>query len=498
LFWKIFFWFWGTMLLIGLTLYLVVLTTPPDPMPRPWRETAGHLLASYAAQSAAHWEKDGRAATNAYFDFLERDTQGHFWLYDGTGRELSGRPIPPLIPSSQLLPPPPGRDPRNSPRKRVPVETALRLREIAHRAAARNAAVFQFVPPRVLVGQRVLSPAGRSYVLVGSLARPAFPRAIAGPRRQLIGLLALAALSTLVCYALARSLTAPILTLRRATQRLAGGELSTRVASHIEKRRDEIADLARDFDAMAERIELLLTSQRRLLGDVSHELRSPLARLSMALGLARHHAASGAGIELDAALDRIAREKERLNELIGQLLELVRLESGEGAEPPEKIDLAALVREIAEDADFEAQAMQRHVHITRADACFINGSRELLRRAVENVVRNAVAYTAPETSVEIGLERGDACGCVRVRDHGPGVPEAALEKLFQPFYRVAEARDRQSGGVGLGLAITERAVRSHGGSVIAVNAPGGGLRIELCLPITDAPIADVPFTDAAA
>jgi two-component system sensor histidine kinase CpxA len=482
LFWKIFGWFWGAMLLIGCALYLVVLTTPPDPMPRPWRETASRLLASYANQSVLHWEHGGRAQTNAYFDALERDTQGHFWLFDTKGQELTGRPIPPHIPNSQLLPPP-ERDPRHLSRKRIPVETAEYLQKIALRAANQHTTVFQLAHPRILIGQNVLSPSGQRYILVGSLARPAFARVIAEPRRQMIGVLALAVLSTLVCYALARSLASPILALRQATQGLAAGDLSTRVASQIATRRDEIADLAHDFDAMAERIEILLTSQRRLLGDVSHELRSPLTRLSMALGLARHHAGNGAEDELVAAHERIAREKERLNELISQLLELVRIESGENGERPQKIDLTTLLHEIAEDADYEAQMTNRHVSLVRADACSIEGSQELLRRALENVVRNAVAYTKPGSTVEIGLTVRNACVCVLVRDHGPGVPAAALEKLFQPFYRVAEARDRQSGGVGLGLAITERAVRANRGTVTAHNAPDGGLQIEIRLPI---------------
>jgi two-component system sensor histidine kinase CpxA len=204
----------------------------------------------------------------------------------------------------------------------------------------------------------------------------------------------------------------------------------------------------------------------------------------MALGLARRHAATGATSDLEEALDRIGREKERLNELIGQLLELVRLESGETQAEHEQVDLDALVRDIAADAQFEAQARDRKVLLSGSIDCKILGSPELLRRAIENVVRNALTYTAPQTAVEVRLHSdGEVCS-ITVRDHGPGVPEESLERLFEPFYRVQTSRDRQSGGVGLGLAITQRAIRAHHGAVHACNVPDDGLQIEIRLPVS--------------
>jgi len=278
--------------------------------------------------------------------------------------------------------------------------------------------------------------------------------------------------------------------LREATRRLAEGDLSARTGASEKKRRDEVADLGRDFDAMAERMEILLTSQRRLLGDVSHELRSPLTRLSMALALARHHATSGNQNEVEVAFERITREKERLNQLIGQLLDLVRLESGEYSDVREILDLEKLVGEIADDADFEARQHGREVSIIHSTPCRVFGSHELLRRAIENVVRNAVAYTPPDTAVQIALDVQREYSLLRVRDRGEGVPEESLSKLFEPFYRVAEARDRHSGGVGLGLAISARAVASHGGSILAANAAEGGLELEIRLPLaTSTPFA---------
>jgi len=245
--------------------------------------------------------------------------------------------------------------------------------------------------------------------------------------------------------------------------------------------------LSQDFDSMAARIETLVTSQRRLLGDISHELRSPLVRLSVALGIAKRRAETEAP-GLIGPLDRIERESERLNDLIGQLLTLTRLETSPDEVEKTQVDLGPLIAQVVADADFEAQANNRKVEITATGECKIFGNVELLRSAIENVVRNGVRYTAENTSVKVALQclndggRGDAV--VSVRDYGTGVPEEALNDLFRPFYRVADARDRRSGGTGLGLAITERAVRLHGGTIKAANAPEGGLTVEIRLPAT--------------
>lgn len=506
LFWKIFGWFWGAMVLIGLALYLVVLTARPDPMPAPWRESAAQTMTAYASSATQQFESNGQRGLREYLAKIGQSSFSHFWLFDGSGRELSGFPIPPPGPDQRLLPPPddepppPPDSPRNSRRRRRhrgPIESPERVDFVRRRAGQNDAAIFENFKPRILVGQRVRAASGRTYVLVGSLLEPRFARQIADPRHQILGGVLLLGLSLLVCYGLVRYLTSPLIELREATRRLSEGDLSARTGAGQKKRRDEVADLGRDFDAMAARIETLMTSQRRLLGDVSHELRSPLARLSMALGLARRHAESGASLELVEDFNRIGREKERLNELIGQLLELVRLESGENPAPRERIELEELVREIAEDAAFEARAAGKGVLVARAERCHVFGARELLQSAIENVVRNALAYTAPATIVEINLAVEADYSVLRVRDRGAGVPDDAVMKIFEPFYRVASARDRQSGGVGLGLAITQRAVASHGGSIVARNVPeNGGLEIEMRLPL--APSTLVPTGEAAA
>jgi two-component system sensor histidine kinase CpxA len=292
-------------------------------------------------------------------------------------------------------------------------------------------------------------------------------------------LLAIVMVSGLVSVLLARWLSRPVRVLRAATQQMAGGDLSVRVAPSLRGADSETQALGRDMDRMAERIQELLDSQRRLLRDVSHELRSPLARLNIALELVRRRSPE----DVAPAFDRIERETERLNAMIGELLTLSRLESGQGLEQRSAVDLASLLEEVVHDVGFEAEQHGSHVEIGTRDACSVDGSEELLRRALENVLRNAVRFTEPGSTVRADLGADGGQVSLRVRDHGPGVPESALEDIFKPFYRVGDDRARGSGGTGIGLAITRRAVLLHGGAVSAENVEGGGLLVTLTLPL---------------
>ncbi len=297
-----------------------------------------------------------------------------------------------------------------------------------------------------------------------------------------MGMLAL--ISGIVCYALAKYLTTPLVALRHATHKLSEGDLSARAVSRPAAGRDEIGQLVADFNSMADRIESLVTVQNRLTTDISHELRSPLARLSVALEIAREKA----GPQATAALDRIETEAERLNELVGQILMLSRLESDADKTTPAAVELSELLENVANDASFEATKKNCRVNLTIAHSCSIEGNRELLRRSFDNVLRNAIHYTDAGSSVDVSLEcvNGDAppAALIRIRDRGVGVPENELRNIFQPFHRVEGDRARQSGGAGLGLAICDRAVRLHGGTIAARNAQDGGLLIEIMLPVT--------------
>ncbi len=289
--------------------------------------------------------------------------------------------------------------------------------------------------------------------------------------------LAVFLVSGLASYLLARYLTRPLGHLRDATQRFAEGDLAVRVGPGLRGTAGEIHALGADFDRMAERIEQLLATQKRLLRDVSHELRSPLARLSVALGIARKRATP----ELDAPLDRIELESERLSELVGRILTVTRLENARSTKG-ELIELGALLDEVVRDARYEAQG-QRRVTLRAGEGGELFGDPISLRHAVENVVRNAVRLTGEGTEVEVALAPRDVGGyAITVRDRGPGVPEAELGKIFEPFYRVDSSRDRTTGGTGIGLAIADLAVRMHDGTIRAENVPDGGLRVTIELP----------------
>ncbi len=447
LFFKIFFWFWLAVGLLIAAIAVAVVATETDPVGTRWRELMGRALTFQTYSAVQVFERDGAEALGAHLNRLQSTTQIRATLLDSEARELVRRGIPP------------GTEP-----------LIVRARQSGRPEA-------EFSRDKTLAALQIEAASGKRYILVCEVPGGLMTQFRATPRARFFRFLAAILTVGVVCYGLARYLTKPIVALRAATQRLASGDLSARVSET--SRQDELADLGRDFNRMAERIEALMKSQQRLVGDVSHELRSPLARLSVALELARLKA----GTEAAPELDRIERETERLNELIGQLLTLAKMESGVSAPPMTNVALNELIQEIVADAGFEAAARNRQVKLLRCDNCQTEGSPELLRRAIENVVRNAVRYTAEATAVEVTLERDGNQAVISVRDFGKGVPEASLSQLFEPFYRVADARDRQTGGIGLGLAITKSAIHLHGGQVSAVNAESGGLIITLTLPV---------------
>jgi two-component system sensor histidine kinase CpxA len=280
------------------------------------------------------------------------------------------------------------------------------------------------------------------------------------------------ALVVLLCWGLARYLTSPLRRLGSAVERFGRGDLTARAE---ESRKDELGELAASFNRMANHIETLLAAERRLLLDVSHELRSPLARLSVAVELARTHERAA------PPLDRIQREADRLNALIQQMLEVTRAEVEPLRMRTETLRLDELVTGLVDDCSIEADARGCGLELASLGAVAVDGDAELLRRAVENIIRNAIRYAPAESSVEVVVENGGGWAKVTVRDYGPGVPEEALPRLFDPFYRVEQDRDRKSGGVGLGLSIARRAVELHRGHLRAVNA-SPGLLVEIELP----------------
>ncbi|MCG6948866.1 MAG: HAMP domain-containing protein [Acidobacteria bacterium] len=450
LFLRIFLWFWVAMLVLG---GVLVVTSPFFTKSRPRIERW--------ERGAEEWaeERVNRAAQRiAESGIDESRLRGHrgpgrrgseIYVFDLSGRRLLGGEAPePVVDLAQTV-------------------AASGSKESARRGGLHLAA------------RPVTDPDGRSLVVVSTLHRP--PRLIdllePGALWWRLGLLALVV--GVFSLVLARYLSSPVGELRRATQSLSAGNLSARVGSPVDRRRDEIGGLARDFDAMAGRLENLVGSQRRLLRDVSHELRSPLARLTVALQLARDRD----GARATEAFDRIERETGRLDNLIGQLLLLERLEARTPEAEAITFDLGELVNEVVDDASFEASSSRRTVELDSGSRCLMKGHPALVRSALDNVIRNAVRHTLEGASVEVAVDRRGETAGITIRDHGSGVPEKQLEAVFEPFARVGEARERSTGGAGLGLAIARRAIEVHGGTVSARNHPDGGLEVSIRLPL---------------
>lgn len=439
LFVRIFVSFWLAMTLIGTTFAIIYTTTIPESRIERYRFFQMQAVRSHGTDVKAALERGDVQAAESLRATLRARTHFESYLFRD-GEQIFGDPAPEAV--------------RVWATAKAPVS---RTDDVEHVYA---------------------QPVGDGVVVVG--LRPRRSRLIKyiSPDTLPLRLVVLFIISGLICFALARYLTRRIRTLRTATQTLAAGDLSVRVASTLTDGRDEAAALGRDIDRMAARIQSLLEAQQRLLRDVSHELRSPLARLTVALELARRRA----GDDAAPSLDRIERESDRLAELIGEVLTLARLDDG-GPEPQRtRLELRELVEEIVQDADFEGGTTAAVV-LAPGPVVPIDGVPELLRRAIENVVRNALSFTAEGTRVEVSVDRDGDHARVRVRDHGAGVPEESLTEIFSPFYRVGTARTRGTGGTGLGLAITARAIALHGGEVAAHHAEGGGLVVELRLPM---------------
>jgi signal transduction histidine kinase len=445
LFLKIFLTFWATLLLIALAFAVTFWLRSDNPEPR-LRAGAAAAASVFGGAAVEEYERHDVVGLQNYLSRIRENSRLNASLYKDDGTLVAGQVEAPADLIIQALE---GGEARIRPRGQASL--------IAIRCPGANGAQYVFVaetrrggpPPRGLMG---------------------------GPSESVRWALAIS-ISGLICYALASYMTSPILRLRAATRALAGGNLQARAPAL--SRADEIGDLVRDFNVMAGRLESLVNSQNRLIRDISHELRSPLARLGVALEIAREQTGGAA----QQSFDRIEHEAEQLNIMIGNLLTLARLESDSSAQHRGVVRLGDMLKTVCDDARFEAQAHGSDVQVTRCDQVAITGDASLLRSAIENVIRNAVSYTRPETDVEVALEDRGAVAVISVCDHGPGVPENDLERIFDPFYRTASARERSSGGTGLGLAITRRAVLSHGGTVSASNRPGGGLCVEISLPI---------------
>jgi len=463
LFLKIFIAFWLMMVLTITVLTLMFRLSNAESLPERARHGAfGEALTLYSEAAVRIYEREGPRALEQFASRSQQESGTEIFLF-----AADGRPITQAIPDGNVV-------------------TALRdLQEHPDQAASppRQFPLFFTGVARATWSRPVVSSAGKHYIFVARFRQPGAPPPFFSPLRIAVSIL----IAGLVCFLLSSYLTRPLKKLQSTVKAFAEGNLDARVTPELGKRHDELAELGREFDDMAERIEGLISSQKRLLADISHELRSPLARLSVALELARKHS-NGKAIP---ALDHIEQESDRVNKLVGQLLALTRLESGAERVPPETVALEDLLQLIIGDAAFEAKPLGKQVTALEMDQCRVRGSTELLHSAFENVIRNAVRHTAPGTAVEVSLRWRMEKAVLAVRDHGPGVPEPELQHIFEPFYRVSEARERTSGGVGLGLSIAERTVKLHGGIIHAENAHDG-LLVTIELPLAPMPAPAQP------
>lgn len=448
LFLKIFFWFWATVVLTGAALILTFIVEPRS-VPSRWHGTLTNTARYSGTIAVETAEREGIGSTSAYLERLEHETHMTACLFDSAGKVIAGTRCQDFLNMASHV-------------------TALKTSDFSMKYGITRVALM-------LTGQ-----SGRGYIFATEL--PAGPRAALGIDRAAIVLQWGVALlvSGLICSLLTRYLTAPILRLQEMSQKLTAGDLSVRAGPELAQRRDEMGELIRDFNAMAARIEELISRQRQLTSDVSHELRSPLARLNVALDLGRQRKGD------DPAFDQMDEDIRLLDEMIGRLLTIARLDTSAPQVPMLDVDLADLLSQIVRNAEFESRELNGGISLASSEQCIVWGNAELLYSAIENVVRNAVRYTEKGSCVEVCMQcislSGRPSVHLTVRDYGPGVPEPELRNIFQPFYRVAAARDRQSGGTGLGLAIADRVVRMHGGTIRAENAASRGLRIEIVLP----------------
>jgi len=405
-----------------------------------------------ASETLASYESGGLLGLSAFNDQQRRIRGMDVTLYRNGENLLQRRPPPPLRPFlPQLL--------------------------------AADALVLQPGEGRWLAARALRTAQGERLQFIAFRGQPP-PHG----RRDLL-LMVQVALSILVIailgFVLARSLTAPIAAIQSATRRMADGDLAARTDSVTTLRGDELGALARDFNHMAARTEALVNQQRTVLQDVSHELRSPLARLQLLLELARH----GVSEHGSQQLDRAAKEISQLDDLIGEVLNLSRLETVLPGMSTVPIHLATLVQEVLDEHALEAEARQLDVHLS-TETAYVSGDAALLARALGNVVGNAIKFSPQGRAVALDVATENGNAMVTVRDHGPGVPPAQLSKLFQPFYRGDNAAIAE--GHGLGLAIAQRIITAHGGRISARNAMDGGLEVTVALKLAPEMPAETP------
>lgn len=443
---KIFGWFWLTLTAGSLVVLLVTFSTGTQLLGRRWMRLTQDL---YARTAVDFYKTGGKSALEQYEQTLRAGSGMQTCLLDGATRQALGGTLPSHV--NRVL---------NRTLETGQSSFRLGLLWTAATPVYDGSHLYVFV-----IEVRPL----RGFLDGRTFAAP------------LLGRLAMALIvAGIFCLFLTRHIVAPVRALQAAALQLAAGNLNSRVLPAIGPHEDELADTARAFDQMADRIQVLVQRRQELLADISHELRSPLTRISVSLELLRRG-------ESDV-LDKMESDLEQMNKMIGQILMLTRLDLQPSQVSAAPVDLVPILRRIASDAEFEMHSEDKRVTVSTPETCTVRGDAGLLHSCIENVVRNAVHYTPAGTAVEITLramlESTGKSQCeVLIQDHGPGVPPSTLPFLFQPFYRVSQSRDLREGGTGLGLSISQKIAELHHGVISAANrVDQSGLSIRLVLP----------------
>ena len=463
LFWKIFAAFWlGMVLFSSATFWFASAYLERNSAPTSREEVRVDYIKHFrtAQQIALHQGESGLKRWLRQVDYRDATP---LYLIDEFAEDLLGRPMP-----EHLL---------------LRLEREKRRSELNHNPSRRShRAPFQRRP---FLSGIVEVPGLGEFHLITDPMGITLARILNRPRVIALPLIIAAISSAFICFLLARYLLQPIYRLQDATRRVAKGDFELKVAESLNNRKDEIGDLARDFDVMTAQLQKLIESQRQLLSDVSHELRSPLARLQVALGLLQKRL-----LDLSApdwpvesriqALHRIELEVEKMTEQIAQVLSLARLDAKSAEINIENVDLVDLLSSIVDDANFEVN--QQRVVLLNSRPRVIQAHCQLLTSAIENVIRNAMKYSPVAEPIEVTLKDHTAATDILICDRGPGVPKDKLETIFEAFTRLDEARQTDQGGQGIGLALAKRVMQKHGGSITAYNRPSGGLCVRLRLP----------------
>jgi len=465
LFLKFFFWFWLAVVLTGILVAAYTYVYHFAPENRRIYRMSRELL-----------EENGQMVVDAYEKFgveaaLSVRLPGTFWLFDEKLANL-------FAGHKKFMKS--GRKSKRHDRESFFERLMLKddeIKKIAGRILLEPPSEIEETGVENLIACVVTSETQRRYVIFSHIpARSRHQKFLIDRMTETMPIFLL--VTAIFCYGLARYMVKPISELSEASRKFARGDLAARASKGAESRLDEIGELTVDFNDMADKIETLIRSQRRLFSDISHELRSPLARLQVTVELLQKKPDKND----QPMLQRIEKEISRMNSLIEEVLSYSRLETGNYDGDRQATKLADLMKKICNDADFEARARNCSVNLTLNASPTINCIASLIERAVENLLRNAVRYSPDNSTIAAVVSVIDDKIIISVNDNGPGVPESEIDKLFSPFYRYQEDRDRKTGGIGLGLAIARRAVQLHKGEITLRNRPEGGLSATIRLP----------------